>query len=178
MCNEEKVDERAKLSVAAKRLLFREMEKSFDEQNVPKRRSRNAAVEQRLRRLQDRSLTQPITTEEVVIAATTAVQPARYWTDTDACGTRGTGAGQQMHHKVWNVCCWFDKQVSAVSCSGMRDILFVIAQGADNYMLACMGNPSVSLRGKAGTPTAGPSRGSGFPCPPGYCTRSMEDSEA
>uniref|UniRef100_A0A2K6UQ02 Supervillin n=1 Tax=Saimiri boliviensis boliviensis TaxID=39432 RepID=A0A2K6UQ02_SAIBB len=69
MSNEEKVDERAKLSVAAKRLLFREMEKSFDEQNVPKRRSRNAAVEQRLRRLQDRSLTQPITTEEVVIAA-------------------------------------------------------------------------------------------------------------
>eukprot|EP00074_Homo_sapiens_P107352 XP_024303913.1 supervillin isoform X9 [Homo sapiens] len=68
--DEEKVDERAKLSVAAKRLLFREMEKSFDEQNVPKRRSRNTAVEQRLRRLQDRSLTQPITTEEVVIAAT------------------------------------------------------------------------------------------------------------
>ncbi|XP_063463375.1 supervillin [Pan paniscus] len=71
--DEEKVDERAKLSVAAKRLLFREMEKSFDEQNVPKRRSRNAAVEQRLRRLQDRSLTQPITTEEVVIAATEPV---------------------------------------------------------------------------------------------------------
>ncbi|XP_007643701.1 supervillin isoform X7 [Cricetulus griseus] len=68
--DEEKVDERAKLSVAAKRLLFREMEKSFDEHNVPKRRSRNAAVEQRLRRLQDRSHTQPITTEEVVIAAT------------------------------------------------------------------------------------------------------------
>ncbi|KFO34557.1 Supervillin [Fukomys damarensis] len=67
--NEENVDERAKLSVAAKRLLFREMEKSFDEQNVPKRRSRNAAVEQRLRRLQDRSHTQPVTTEEVVIAA-------------------------------------------------------------------------------------------------------------
>ncbi|XP_005387257.1 PREDICTED: supervillin isoform X13 [Chinchilla lanigera] len=68
--DEEKVDERAKLSVAAKRLLFREMEKSFDEQNVPKRRSRNAAVEQRLRRLQDRSHTQPVTTQEVVIAAT------------------------------------------------------------------------------------------------------------
>lgn len=46
------------------------MEKSFDEHNVPKSRSRNAAVEQRLRRLQDRSHTQPITTEEVVIAAT------------------------------------------------------------------------------------------------------------
>ncbi|XP_032251765.1 supervillin isoform X2 [Phoca vitulina] len=68
--DEEKVDERAKLSVAAKRLLFREMEKSFDEKNAPKRRSRNAAVEQRLRRLQDRSHTQPITTEEVAIAAT------------------------------------------------------------------------------------------------------------
>ncbi|XP_077931443.1 supervillin isoform X1 [Halichoerus grypus] len=68
--DEEKVDERAKLSVAAKRLLFREMEKSFDEKNAPKRRSRNAAVEQRLRRLQDRSHTQPVTTEEVAIAAT------------------------------------------------------------------------------------------------------------
>lgn len=68
--DEEKVDERAKLSVAAKRLLFREMEKSFEEQNVPKRCSRNTAVEQRLRRLQDRSHTQPITSEEVVIATT------------------------------------------------------------------------------------------------------------
>lgn len=68
--DEEKVDERAKLSVAAKRLLFREMEKSFDEKHVPKRCSRNAAVEQRLRRLQDRSHTQPVTPEEVVIAAT------------------------------------------------------------------------------------------------------------
>uniref|UniRef100_A0A4X2MD46 Supervillin n=1 Tax=Vombatus ursinus TaxID=29139 RepID=A0A4X2MD46_VOMUR len=47
-----------------------EMEKSFDEKNIPKPRSRNAAVERRLRRLQDRSHTQPITTEEVVIAAT------------------------------------------------------------------------------------------------------------
>ncbi|MBZ3883956.1 Supervillin [Sciurus carolinensis] len=71
--DEEKVDERAKLSVAAKRLLFREMEKSFEEQNVPKRCSRNAAVEQRLRRLQDRSHTQPITTEEVVIATTESI---------------------------------------------------------------------------------------------------------
>ncbi|XP_006887179.1 PREDICTED: supervillin [Elephantulus edwardii] len=68
--DEGKVDERAKLSVAAKRLLFRELERSFDEKNVPKTRSRNTAVEQRLRRFQDRSHTQPITTEEVVIAAT------------------------------------------------------------------------------------------------------------
>ncbi|XP_053117279.1 supervillin isoform X27 [Hemicordylus capensis] len=68
--DEEKVDERAKLSVAAKRLLFREMEKSFDGKNILKPRSRNSAVERRLRRMQDRSRTQPITTEEVVIAAT------------------------------------------------------------------------------------------------------------
>ncbi|XP_075127671.1 supervillin isoform X2 [Leptodactylus fuscus] len=65
---EAKVDERAKLSVAAKRLLFREMEKSVDPKAKP--RARNAAVERRLRRAQDRSRTQPVTTEEVVIAAT------------------------------------------------------------------------------------------------------------
>ncbi|XP_069815097.1 supervillin isoform X3 [Dendropsophus ebraccatus] len=66
---EAKVDERAKLSVAAKRLLFREMEKSLDPK-AAKPRARNAAVERRLRRAQDRSRTQPVTTEEVVIAAT------------------------------------------------------------------------------------------------------------
>ncbi|KAG7281599.1 hypothetical protein CRUP_033709, partial [Coryphaenoides rupestris] len=67
--DEEKLDERAKLSVAAKRSLFRELERSSDT-GVPKPRSRNAAVERRLRRGQDRSRTQPVTTEEVVIAAT------------------------------------------------------------------------------------------------------------
>ncbi|KAI3355058.1 hypothetical protein L3Q82_017934, partial [Scortum barcoo] len=67
--DEEKVDERAKLSVAAKRSLFRELEKSIDG-GAPKPRSRNAAVDRRLRRTQDRSRTQPVTTEEVVIAAT------------------------------------------------------------------------------------------------------------
>ncbi|KAM8967520.1 supervillin [Pelodytes ibericus] len=66
---EAKLDERAKLSVAAKRLLFREMEKSVDSKTT-KPRSRNAAVERRLRRAQDRSRTQPVTSEEVVIAAT------------------------------------------------------------------------------------------------------------
>uniref|UniRef100_A0A672STN6 Supervillin n=1 Tax=Sinocyclocheilus grahami TaxID=75366 RepID=A0A672STN6_SINGR len=55
--------------VAAKRSLFRELEKTL-EGGVPKPRSRNAAVERRLRRVQDRSRTQPVTTEEVVIAAT------------------------------------------------------------------------------------------------------------
>ncbi|XP_018764820.3 supervillin isoform X8 [Serinus canaria] len=68
--DEEKMDDRAKLSVAAKRLLFREMEKSFEMKNIPKPPSRSSAVERRLRRLQDRSHTQPITSEEVVIAAT------------------------------------------------------------------------------------------------------------
>ncbi|KAL2085821.1 hypothetical protein ACEWY4_019141 [Coilia grayii] len=68
--DEEKLDERAKLSVAAKRSLFRELERSV-EGGAPKPwASRNAAVERRLRRGQDRSRTQPITTEEVVIAAT------------------------------------------------------------------------------------------------------------
>ncbi|XP_069368627.1 supervillin a isoform X27 [Paralichthys olivaceus] len=67
--DEEKLDERAKLSVAAKRTLFRELEKSIDG-GAPKPRSRNAAVDRRLRRTQDRSRTQPVTTEEVVIAAT------------------------------------------------------------------------------------------------------------
>ncbi|XP_072769541.1 supervillin-like [Nerophis lumbriciformis] len=64
---EEKVDDRAKLSVAAKRSLFRELEKNV--LGVTKPRSRNAAVDRRLRRTQDRSRTQPVTTEEVVIAA-------------------------------------------------------------------------------------------------------------
>uniref|UniRef100_A0AAY5F0Z8 HP domain-containing protein n=1 Tax=Electrophorus electricus TaxID=8005 RepID=A0AAY5F0Z8_ELEEL len=67
--DEEKLDERAKMSVAAKRSLFRELEKT-SEGCVPKPRSRNAAVERRFRRTQDRSRTQPVTTEEVVIAAT------------------------------------------------------------------------------------------------------------
>ncbi|CAI5788954.1 supervillin isoform X9 [Podarcis lilfordi] len=75
--DEEKVDERAKLSVAAKRLLFREMEKSFDGKSFPKPHSRNSAVERRLRRMQDRSRTQPITTEEVVIAATEPIPALR-----------------------------------------------------------------------------------------------------
>ncbi|TRY81650.1 hypothetical protein DNTS_025974 [Danionella cerebrum] len=67
--DEEKMDERAKMSVAAKRSLFRELERT-SEGSVPKPRSRNAAVERRLRRVQDRSRTQPVTTEEVVIAVT------------------------------------------------------------------------------------------------------------
>uniref|UniRef100_A0A8C7KF83 Supervillin a n=1 Tax=Oncorhynchus kisutch TaxID=8019 RepID=A0A8C7KF83_ONCKI len=67
LSDEEKLDERAKLSVAAKRSLFRELERNTDG-GSPKPPSRNVAMERRLRRTQDRSHTQPVTTEEVVIA--------------------------------------------------------------------------------------------------------------
>ncbi|XP_040910366.1 supervillin isoform X2 [Toxotes jaculatrix] len=75
--DEEKLDDRAKMSVAAKRSLFRELERT-SEGGVPKPRSRNAAVERRLRRVQDRSHTQPVTNKEVVNASSdpaTASQP-------------------------------------------------------------------------------------------------------
>ncbi|XP_041848842.1 supervillin-like isoform X2 [Melanotaenia boesemani] len=75
--DEEKLDDRAKMSVAAKRSLFRELERT-SEGSVPKPRSRNAAVERRLRRVQDRSHTQPVTNKEVVNASsdsTTSSQP-------------------------------------------------------------------------------------------------------
>uniref|UniRef100_A0A672JVV9 Supervillin-like n=1 Tax=Sinocyclocheilus grahami TaxID=75366 RepID=A0A672JVV9_SINGR len=71
--DEEKLDERAKLSVAAKRSLFRELEKTSDGSGL-KAWSRNPAVERRLRRGQDRSRTQPVTSEEVVIATDQARQ--------------------------------------------------------------------------------------------------------
>uniref|UniRef100_A0A672Z1X4 Supervillin n=1 Tax=Sphaeramia orbicularis TaxID=375764 RepID=A0A672Z1X4_9TELE len=56
------------MSVAAKRSLFRELERTSDG-GVPKPRSRNAAVERRLRRVQDRSHTQPVTNREVPVKA-------------------------------------------------------------------------------------------------------------
>uniref|UniRef100_A0A8C2ZW62 Supervillin n=1 Tax=Cyclopterus lumpus TaxID=8103 RepID=A0A8C2ZW62_CYCLU len=65
---EGKLDDRAKMSVAAKMSLFRELERTSDG-NIPKPRSRNAAVERRLRRVQDRSHTQPVTGKEVVHAS-------------------------------------------------------------------------------------------------------------
>ncbi|KAM3593440.1 uncharacterized protein V6R79_013069 [Siganus canaliculatus] len=66
---DEKLDERAKLSVAAKRSLFKELEKNTGG-GLTKVRSSNAVVDTRLRRTRDRCRTQPVTTEEVVIAAT------------------------------------------------------------------------------------------------------------
>uniref|UniRef100_A0A4W5LDL2 Supervillin a n=1 Tax=Hucho hucho TaxID=62062 RepID=A0A4W5LDL2_9TELE len=52
LADEEKLDERAKLSVAAKRSLFRELERNMDG-GTPKPPSRNVAMERRLRRTQD-----------------------------------------------------------------------------------------------------------------------------
>uniref|UniRef100_A0A8B9LFH6 Supervillin a n=1 Tax=Astyanax mexicanus TaxID=7994 RepID=A0A8B9LFH6_ASTMX len=71
--DEEKLDDRAKMSVAAKRSLFRELEKTVDGAAV-KPHSHNAAIARRLRRNQDRYRTQPVTSEEVVIAATSVVR--------------------------------------------------------------------------------------------------------
>ncbi|XP_029310174.1 supervillin-like isoform X3 [Cottoperca gobio] len=73
----ETLDDRAKMSVAAKRSLFRELERTSDG-SIPKPRSRNAAIERRLRRVQDRSHTQPVTNKEVVNASSdpaTSSQP-------------------------------------------------------------------------------------------------------
>ncbi|XP_041736948.2 supervillin isoform X1 [Coregonus clupeaformis] len=78
--DEEKLDERAKLSVAAKRSLFRELERNTDG-GAPKPPSRNVAMERRLRRTQDRSHTQPVTTEEVVIAATVSAPSSQTVSD-------------------------------------------------------------------------------------------------
>uniref|UniRef100_A0A8C9YXB8 Supervillin n=1 Tax=Sander lucioperca TaxID=283035 RepID=A0A8C9YXB8_SANLU len=75
--NANRKPELAKMSVAAKRSLFRELERTCDG-SVPKPRSRNAAVERRLRRVQDRSHTQPVTNREVVNASSdpaTSSQP-------------------------------------------------------------------------------------------------------
>lgn len=47
---------------------FQELEKT-SEGGAPKPRSRNAAVERRLRRAQDRAQTQPVTNREVVSAS-------------------------------------------------------------------------------------------------------------
>ncbi|XP_026006397.1 supervillin isoform X11 [Astatotilapia calliptera] len=83
--DEEKLDERAKMSVAAKRSLFRELERTL-EGGVPKPRSRNAAVERRLRRVQDRSHTQPVTNKEVVNASSdpaTSSQPPVFHSNLD-----------------------------------------------------------------------------------------------
>ncbi|XP_066519364.1 supervillin a isoform X2 [Hoplias malabaricus] len=66
--DEEKLDERAKMSVAAKRSLFRELEKSVDGTAL------KPALARRQRRGQSRYRTQPVTSEEVVIATSMVVR--------------------------------------------------------------------------------------------------------
>uniref|UniRef100_UPI00358EB31C supervillin-like isoform X2 n=1 Tax=Myxine glutinosa TaxID=7769 RepID=UPI00358EB31C len=61
----EKLDEKAKLSVAAKRSLFRELERTSSEVPMPRPHSRNAAVERRLRRHKERAHTQPVVCADV-----------------------------------------------------------------------------------------------------------------
>ncbi|XP_051894645.1 supervillin-like isoform X2 [Pristis pectinata] len=69
--DDEKMDARSKLSVAAKMSLFKELEKASpaESPSSPLRpHSVNAAMERRLRHSHDRCRTQPITTEEMVVA--------------------------------------------------------------------------------------------------------------
>ncbi|XP_078385918.1 supervillin-like isoform X2 [Cetorhinus maximus] len=68
--DDEKMDARSKLSVAAKMSLFKELEKTSPAESVALLRPRNSnvAMERKLRRLQDRARTQPITTEEMMVA--------------------------------------------------------------------------------------------------------------
>ncbi|XP_029491558.2 supervillin-like isoform X7 [Oncorhynchus nerka] len=73
-----KTDDRAKMSVAAKMSLFKELEKSAapEASSFLKPRSGSVAYERRVRRGNEhRSLTQPITCEEMVVATSTP-QPA------------------------------------------------------------------------------------------------------
>ncbi|XP_072926787.1 supervillin-like isoform X4 [Hemitrygon akajei] len=67
---DEKMDARSKMSVAAKMSLFKELEKASpaESPSSPRPHSTNAAMERRLHRSHDRCRTQPITTEEIVVA--------------------------------------------------------------------------------------------------------------
>ncbi|XP_029614667.1 supervillin isoform X9 [Salmo trutta] len=74
-----KTDDRAKMSVAAKMSLFKELEKTAapEASSFLKPRSGSATYERRGRRGNEhRSLTQPITCEEMVVATSSTPQPA------------------------------------------------------------------------------------------------------
>ncbi|XP_023867357.1 supervillin isoform X8 [Salvelinus sp. IW2-2015] len=74
-----KTDDRAKMSVAAKMSLFKELEKTAAPaaSSFLKPRSGSATYERRVRRGNEhRSLTQPITCEEMVVATSSTPQPA------------------------------------------------------------------------------------------------------
>ncbi|XP_034028301.1 supervillin a isoform X2 [Thalassophryne amazonica] len=104
--DEEKLDELAKLSVAAKRSLFRELEKNAGDR-FHKLPSRNAAVDRRRRWAQDRSRTQPVTTEEVVVAATlqsSLQQNSGTQNKQDSQEAQGSKPKLTMEVKVQNQC--------------------------------------------------------------------------
>ncbi|KAG2460903.1 SVIL protein, partial [Polypterus senegalus] len=84
-----KVDDRSKLSVAAKMSLFKEFEKTASPEATAaflKPRPGSAASERRSRRANDRSRTQPITVEEKVEAGS--------FPNLKPCGTSQAGSGQ------------------------------------------------------------------------------------
>ncbi|XP_051774862.1 supervillin-like isoform X2 [Erpetoichthys calabaricus] len=84
-----KMDDRSKLSVAAKMSLFKEFEKTASPEATAaflKPRPGSAASERRSRRANDRSRTQPITVEEKVEAGS--------FPNLNPCGTSQAGSGQ------------------------------------------------------------------------------------
>ncbi|GCB73386.1 hypothetical protein scyTo_0002517, partial [Scyliorhinus torazame] len=96
---DEKMDARSKLSVAAKMSLFKELEKASPVESVAllRPRSSNAAMERRLRRLQDRSRTQPVTTEEMVVV--NSIPRAQSPKEQDVDGQKGCVAEQEAEER-------------------------------------------------------------------------------
>ncbi|XP_078079915.1 supervillin isoform X3 [Mustelus asterias] len=96
---DEKMDARSKLSVAAKMSLFKELEKASpaDSAALLRPRSSNAAVERRLRRLQDRSRTQPVTTEEIVVA--NSIPQAQTSKEQDVAEEKGSAVQQEVEER-------------------------------------------------------------------------------
>uniref|UniRef100_UPI00398F1294 supervillin-like isoform X4 n=1 Tax=Pristiophorus japonicus TaxID=55135 RepID=UPI00398F1294 len=96
---DEKMDARSKLSVAAKMSLFKELEKASPGESLAalRPRSSNAAVERRLRRLHDRSRTQPVTTEEMVVAnSLPRAQSPKEW---DMDGSKSSAVEQEAEER-------------------------------------------------------------------------------
>ncbi|XP_067869293.1 supervillin-like isoform X3 [Heterodontus francisci] len=97
--DDEKMDARSKLSVAAKMSLFKELEKASPAESAAllHPRSSNAAVERRLRRFHDRSRTQPVTTEEMVVA--NSLPKAQSPKERDVDGTKSSAVEQETEER-------------------------------------------------------------------------------
>ncbi|GCC18216.1 hypothetical protein chiPu_0017849, partial [Chiloscyllium punctatum] len=96
---DDKMDAKSKLSVAAKMTLFKELEKGSPAESAAKLRPRssNAAVERRLRRSHDRSRTQPVTTEEMVVA--NSIPKAQSPKEQDADGKKSSAVEQEVEER-------------------------------------------------------------------------------